>query len=81
MRARSETLTTIGRFLERHGLATLLALFLVWWLTGHVNASLDRIDTQVHDHVSATTFYLRAICLNVAQDDRARQTCQPEPPR
>lgn len=65
------------RVLNRYGLATVLALFLVWWLTSGVSGSISAIQQSLHDHVAETTFFLRAICVNAAKDEGQRANCVP----
>lgn len=65
------------RVLSRYGLATVIALFLVWWLTSGVTTSLASVQQSLHDHVTETTFYLHAICVNAAQDEGQRANCVP----
>lgn len=61
--------------LTRYGAVTVIALFLVWWLTTGVSGSLSTIQQTLHDHVTETAFYLHAICLNGAHTDGERANC------
>jgi hypothetical protein len=64
------------------GVPSVLAGFLVWWVTTVVAASLSTIQADLSDHVTATNIYLRAICLHTAGHDQAsRDECPAVPPR
>lgn len=64
------------------GVPSVIAGFLVWWLTTVVAASLTTIQTDLSDHVTATNIYLRAICLHTAGGDQAaRDECPAVVPR
>lgn len=58
--------------LAKHGLATLIALFLVWHLSYRLEAKVN----QILDTVSGQHLLLRAICLNTAKTDVERDTCR-----
>jgi hypothetical protein len=68
----------------RIGVPAALALFLVWFLTQKVSGQLDTVTSALQTHAtvqererSEMKFYLRAICVNVAADDRQRAACNP----
>lgn len=63
------------RVLSKYGAATLIALFLVWWVTSGVSGGIAAIQQSLRDHVSETTFYLHAICVNAAKDEGQRANC------
>ena len=63
------------KVLTKYGLATFLAVFLVWWVTTGVSGSITQIQTALNEHISETAYYLRAICVNTAQDDSQRAAC------
>lgn len=74
---RSVSATLVERVLAKYGLATVLALALVYWLTTEVTGRMTRMEERIDGHISDTTYYLRAICLNVAKDEVARAGCIP----
>jgi len=63
------------KVLTKYGLATFLAVFLVWWVTTGVSGNITAIKTALDEHISETAYYLRAICVNTAQDDNQRASC------
>lgn len=63
------------------GVPTVIAAFLIWWLTSVVAASLTTIQADLRGHVMATNIYLRAVCLHTAKDDRERADCPAIAPR
>lgn len=65
------------RYLAKYGAATVIALFLVWWMASDVSGSLHSLRTMLESHVSETNFYLRAICLNTSQNEAQRASCIP----
>ena len=58
--------------LAKHGVATLIALFLVWNLSGRLEAKVNAIASMVSGH----QLLLRAICLNTATTDVERMACR-----
>jgi hypothetical protein len=67
------------RILTKWGLATLLALGLVWWIASDVSGTMRDIRTKLDLHTNDTTFYLRQVCLNTAKDESQRAGCIPSP--
>ncbi len=77
------------RAIYRLGASTVIALFLVWFISSRVEARLEAMQAQhtalqqqLTDHVAEMTqqqqairWYLRAICLNVAKNDVQARTC------
>ncbi len=67
----------IERMLNKYGVAVVIALFLVWWMTTDISGRIGRMDDQLGDHVKETNFYLRQVCLNTAQTEAERAGCIP----
>ena len=67
------------RILTKYGLATLLALAFFYWITSDVSGTMRDIREQLNGHVTETTFYLRQVCLNTAQNEAQRAACIPQP--
>lgn len=63
--------------LTKYGVATVIALFLVWWITGDVSGALKSIKGTLEEHVSENNFYLRQVCLNTATTESQRVGCIP----
>lgn len=57
------------------GVPTVIAGFLIWWVTSVVAASLATIQTKLGEHVTATNIYLRAVCLHTAHSESERAEC------
>ena len=62
------------------GVPAAIALFLVWWLTSSVAASLSTIKDRLDRHVSSSDFYQHQICRNTARTEAERQACDWTPP-
>ena len=67
------------RILTKWGLATLLALGLVWWIATDVSGTMRDIRNKLDTHMNDTTFYLRQVCLNTATNESQRAGCIPAP--
>lgn len=65
------------RLLGKYGPTAAIAVFLVWWISNDVSGTLRAIEFTLNTHVSESVFYLRAICLNAAKDERERANCVP----
>ena len=65
------------KVLTKYGLATFLAVFLVWWVTADVSGAIKHIQASLNEHISENAYYLRGICLNTAQTDAQRANCIP----
>lgn len=63
------------RTLSKYGLATALAIFFVYWITSDVSGTMRSIKDTLDGHITETAYYLRAICINTAQDDAQRSAC------
>lgn len=63
--------------LKRYGLASLIAVYLLWWATDGLAMKVDRLVLMMHTHVTESNFYLRALCLNSAQNETQRASCIP----
>lgn len=66
------------QLLARYGLGTLLALFLVYKLSGSFELKLDALAAVLEHHTADTqtqTLLLRAICANTAKTDGELVTC------
>jgi len=61
--------------MAKYGPMTAIAVFLIWWLTSVVAASLGTIQTSLTEHVRATNVYLRAVCLHTARTTAERDDC------
>jgi hypothetical protein len=66
---------TFAKVLEKYGLATVLALFFVWWVTSDLSGSVRAIQDTLTEHISESAYYMRQICLNTAQDESQRAAC------
>jgi len=64
--------------LAKHGLATVLALALVWWLTQDMAGTQRWVKDTLTTHSLQTDFYLRQICVNTATTDAQRGGCLPK---
>jgi hypothetical protein len=66
------------QLLTRYGLGTLLALFLVYKLSGSFELKLDALAAQFERHAADTatqTLLLKAICSNTAKTPTELVTC------
>lgn len=63
--------------LRTYGSATVIALFLVYWLTGDIFGTLKVLTAELDEHVTETAIYLRQICLNTATTENQRAGCPP----
>lgn len=63
--------------LTKYGVATVIAMFLVWWITGDVSGTLKGMRATLDEHVTETAIYLRQICLNTATSENQRAGCSP----
>lgn len=63
------------RVLMKYGLSTAIAVFLIWKMTTGISGHIDQIQTALNEHITETAYYLRAICVNTAQDDIQRAAC------
>jgi TctA family transporter len=59
----------------KFGVPSVIAVFLIWWLTSVVSASLTSIQSTLGDHVTTSNFYLRQVCINTAKDETQRTSC------
>ena len=69
--------TLVTRITDRYGVVAIIAMFLVWMLSNAVAQDLRSVSSKLDSHIDEQRFYLRAICLNTAQDDAARAQCFP----
>jgi len=67
--------TPTERILAKYGLATVLALFFVYWLTSDISGTMRAIQSTLNEHISESTYYLRQVCINTAQDEAQRAAC------
>lgn len=65
------------KLLKAYGAATVIALFLVYWLTGDVMGTLKTLAATTNEHATETAIYLRQICLNTATTENQRAGCPP----
>lgn len=65
------------RVLTKQGLATVLAISLVWWMAHDVSGAVRNIQQKLDAHITETAFYLRSICFNTATDEGQRAGCIP----
>jgi hypothetical protein len=64
---------TWKEILKTHGPITVIALFLIYWLT-------TGISEELAAHIDATSrleYYLRQVCLNTANSEAERAGCIP----
>lgn len=73
----SNAITLAERVLTKWGLATLLAIGLVWWIASDVSGTQHRIEAKLDTHMNESAYYLRAICLHTAKDESERAGCIP----
>lgn len=64
------------------GATTVIALYLVWWMTNDFNERLMRMEQTIATHeahrqqdTQQVNAFLYAICLNAANDDTQRARC------
>lgn len=66
-----------ARVALRYGVASVIAMYLVWWGTQSFGSDLTAMRNEQRMHMSETAFYLRQVCLNTAKDDAQRAACIP----
>lgn len=64
-----------AQIISKYGLATFLAVYLVWQLSTGVSGKIEKIQVSLNEHISETAYYLRQICINSAQDETQRAAC------
>lgn len=69
--------TALLTSLQKYGLATAIACFLIWWVTQDVSGTIRDIQTSLDQHISESAYYLRGICLNTSNTDAQRANCIP----
>ena len=57
------------------GTPSVIALFLVWWLTGSLSTTLVAHDTEQHQRMEAMTRVMVQICVNTADTIEERTGC------
>lgn len=67
------------RILFRYGLATVIALGLVVWIAFSVSFDIRRMREDLSTHSMETSFYARQTCINTAQTEAQRASCNPPP--
>lgn len=65
------------RLLTKYGAATMIALFLVWWMSAGISADMKAIRSDLAQHVTETNIYLRQICLNTSATPQQAIGCEP----
>lgn len=69
-----------ANILYKYGVPSAIALFLVWFITGRLLASVETMKSEMHDHVFSSAFYMKQICVSMAkQAGTPPEAC--EPPR
>lgn len=76
----SQSVSFYEKILTKYGLATFIAVFLIWKLTTSVSGDIEKIQATLNEHVSETAHYLRGICLHTANNETERAECN-VPPR
>jgi hypothetical protein len=66
----------VVQVLKDHGLATVIAIFLIYWLTNDVRADLKTIGLNLRDHMQETTYFARQICINTAKNADQTMACE-----
>lgn len=61
------------------GVPTVIAGALLWFFMTQVSANIANIQRDLREHVAATNFYLRAICMNGSKDEAERANCVAPP--
>lgn len=59
------------------GVGTVFAAYLLWFLTTTMAAGQAALTKTLNEHVAASAFYLRAICVNVSTNETQRALCEP----
>lgn len=79
LHAEQEAIDTLApnyaKALKDYGALGVIAMFLVWWMASGIATDVRMVKDMVRDHVSESNFYLRAICVNGAHDEKERANC------
>lgn len=70
-------LPTWAKVVYWYGIPAAIAGFLVWFVTQGLSNDVRTTREMLQIHANENGFYLRAICLNVAQTDGQRAQCFP----
>lgn len=60
------------------GVPSAIAVFLIWWLTSVVSASLSTIQNRLNEHIATTNIYLFEVCKHTGKTEEERAEC-PQP--
>jgi hypothetical protein len=81
-----DSLKKIGVGLVDHAPMTVVALFLVWWITGGLSRQLEQNTAALTMHTReaaidarVTLYFLKQICLHGAATDRELRACDAPP--
>jgi hypothetical protein len=57
------------------GVPSVIALGLVWFLSGRVSADIERHDRETQEYLSRLITVSRQICINTATSERQLSAC------
>lgn len=56
-------------FISKEGLGVAIAIFLIYWLTMTLGAGVTKLQGDMRDHMSSTTFYSHQFCVLLAKQN------------